>query len=133
MPTPTNEPSGLYLHLWPENSPAYEVECTLCKGKGIWNSFGNTEKYPDNQKCPHCNGTGHVMKRVVGAVEVEQVKTVKQFGEQCHVYTVNANIHAFGKTWKGTRAALAEALIAAFRDGTLPEAVREHLKEVDAE
>ena len=124
MPTQTNQLSGLYLHLGPENSPAYEVEC------GCKNIHAPTIPDADQiirTKCPHCNGTGHVMKRVVGSVEVEHCTVPND--DWCGFKLPNSKSDYL----YSDELDLVDAVIEMYRDGSLPEAVRERLREEDAD
>ena len=132
MLTPTNQLSGLYLHLGPENSPAYEVECTCpCHRKD--GSYASDYSFERESGCPHCHGTGTRRVRLVGAVPIKWW--------YCH----NADFSiAFdtgktswatgcGRTDKEAEKHLAQVAVRLWRDDTLPQAVREGLREVDVE
>ena len=125
MLTPTNQLSGLYLHLGPENSPAYKVECEGCEGKGR-----RLEDVPPYygacamKDCWQCHGTGQRTVRLVGVVEGVYADV-----EMGTIYWSVKGYNRYGPTWE----ALAETIIEDYRAGTLPEAVRAGLKEVDAE
>jgi len=140
-----NNLSGLYLYLGPDNSPAYEEKCKACGNDNKCHSciyYGNEHKFKEcvqsdtmslgrcnSYKCLFCHGTGHVLKRLVGSVKVEPVVTQKM-GTDPPVIEVGYEI--FGGGWDKLSVYVDE-LIAAYRDGTLPQAVRDGLREVDAE
>jgi len=101
----------------------------ICSCKGKLTTF---------RKCPRCHGTGHVRKRVVGAVEIQHsiigvnVPGVRTIGGE---YNIGDNGPCEGETYdfKKLDDALIHTIIAAYRDGTLPKAARDGLQEITVE
>ena len=119
--------SGLWLHLGTENSEPYEVECEGCKGKGQ-----RIEDVPPYygacamKDCWKCHGKGQRTLRLVGVVEV----VLERGWLRCaHTYNPKFITPASEPDYEG----LISECNAAYRAKTLPEAVREHLKEEDCE
>ena len=129
MPTPTNQLNGLWLHLGTENSEPYEVECEGCKGKGHWFE-GHLDEFETarraKRECPYCHGKGQHTVRLVGVVEV----VLERGWLRCaHTYNPKFITPASEPDYEG----LISECNAAYRAGTLPDTVRAHLREVDAE
>ena len=143
MPTQTNQPTGLYLHLGQDNSPAYEEKCKACGNDNKCHSciyYGNEHRFKEcvqsdtmslgrcnSYKCLFCHGTGHVLKRVEGAVEAKVQHVDRGYLDYIWYSTLD-DIYG-GRTLEE----LIDVLIAAYRDDTLPTALREGLREEDAE
>ena len=123
-------PDGLLLKLGKSNSEAYEVECERCKGTGIITGDPITS-LTMRARCPDCNGTGKVRKRVEGAVEVTITSDgIGASGHIIHSMMVVENTNAKLCSLAWFKQELTDKLIAAFRDGTLPKKVRDGLQEI---
>lgn len=114
---------GLYLHIDAE----FERECDALAHK-----YGHTH-------CYTCNNTGRVTRRLVGTIPVEYGLEQGGLYELSYMWFAvefygddNDGNPRYIRFDKDSPEDLADAIIAAYRDGTLPPALAAGLEERDA-